>query len=176
MQHNYCMHEHETRVVLEALMKGEDKLLGWKFTLITDHKGLEYFKTQPVLSPWQVRWWEYLSCFNYNNMHVDGERNWVADTLSHYYKYDTIEDKHPNKEFVKADEVLDPNGELLPVEIFVEIWNNMIRQSCGLQDKPSDAVAESVALNNTNKTTDYVSSLDNEDVIAHTHWTIIQFD
>ena len=33
-----------------------------------------------------------------------------------------------------------------------------------LQDKPSDAVAESVALNNTNKNTDSVSSLENEDV------------
>ena len=51
VQHNYCMHEHETIVVLEALMKWEDKLLGRKFTLVTDHKGLEYFKTQPVLSP-----------------------------------------------------------------------------------------------------------------------------
>ena len=31
--------------VLEALIKWEDKLLGCKFTLVTDHKGLEYFKT-----------------------------------------------------------------------------------------------------------------------------------
>ena len=45
------MHEHEIIVALEALMKWEDKLLGQKFTLVTDHKGLEYFKTQPVLSP-----------------------------------------------------------------------------------------------------------------------------
>ena len=44
-QHNYCMHEHETLVVLEALMKW-DKLLGRKFTMVTDHKGLEYFKAQ----------------------------------------------------------------------------------------------------------------------------------
>ena len=51
VQHNYRMHEHETIAVLEALMKWEDKLLGWKFTLVTDHKGLEYFKAQPVLSP-----------------------------------------------------------------------------------------------------------------------------
>ena len=50
-QHNYHMHEHETIAILEALMKWEDKLLGWKFTLATYHKGLEYFKTQPVLSP-----------------------------------------------------------------------------------------------------------------------------
>ena len=49
-QHNYRMHEHETIAVLEALMKWEDKLLGQKFTLVTDHKGLEYFKTQLVLS------------------------------------------------------------------------------------------------------------------------------
>ena len=60
-QHNYHVHKHETIAVLEALMKWEHKLLGWKFTLVTDHKGLEYFKTQPVLSPWQVRWWKYLS-------------------------------------------------------------------------------------------------------------------
>ena len=54
-QHNYCMHEHKTLVVLEALMKWEDKLLGRKFTVVTDHKGLEYFKTQPNLSPRQTR-------------------------------------------------------------------------------------------------------------------------
>ena len=71
-QHNYCTHKHETLAVLEALMKWEDKLLGRKFTVVTNHKGLEYFKTQPNLSPRQTRWWEYLSCFNYNTIHVDG--------------------------------------------------------------------------------------------------------
>ena len=74
-QYNYRMHEHETIAVLEALMKWEDKLLGWKFTLVTDHKGLQYFKTQLILSPRQVRWWKYLSCFNYDTIHVDGARN-----------------------------------------------------------------------------------------------------
>ena len=68
VQHNYRTHEHETIAVLEVLMKWEDKLLGRKFTLVTDHKGLEYFKTQLVLSPQQVRWWEYLSHFNYNTI------------------------------------------------------------------------------------------------------------
>ena len=54
-QHNYHMHKHKTLVVLEALMKWEDKLLGRKFTVVTDHKGLEYFKTQPNLLPRQTR-------------------------------------------------------------------------------------------------------------------------
>ena len=71
-QHNYHTHKHETLAVLEALMKWEDKLLGRKFTVVTDHKGLEYFKTQPKLLPRQTRWWEYLSRFNYNTIHVDG--------------------------------------------------------------------------------------------------------
>ena len=45
-QQHYQTHEHETIATLEALMKWEDKLLGHKFTLVTDHKGLEYFETQ----------------------------------------------------------------------------------------------------------------------------------
>ena len=57
-QHNYHMHKHETLVVLEALMKWEDKLLGREFMVVTDHKGLEYYKTQPNLLPRQTRWWE----------------------------------------------------------------------------------------------------------------------
>ena len=115
-QHKYHTHEHETLAVLEALMKWEDKLLGRKFTMVTDHKGLEYFKTQPNLSPRQTRWWEYLSHFNYNTIHIDGTRNQVADSLSHYYKYDTIEDEYPNSKFIKADEIPDPDRDLTPVQ------------------------------------------------------------
>ena len=115
------MHKHETLAVLEALIKWEDKLLGRKFTVVTDHKGLEYFKTQPNLSLRQTRWWEYLSHFNYNTIHVDGMQNQVADSLSHYYEYDTIEDEYPNSKFIKADEILDPDRDLAPIQQFVEI-------------------------------------------------------
>ena len=120
-QHIYRMHEHKTLAVLEALMKWEDTLSGRKFTVVTDHKSLEYFKTQPNLSPRQTRWWEYLSCFNYNTIHVDGTRNQVADSLSCYYEYDTIEDEYPNSEFVKADKMLDLDGDLAPIQRFIEI-------------------------------------------------------
>ena len=126
-QHNYRMHEYETLAVLEALMKWEDKHLGRKFTVVTDHKGLEYFKTQPNLSPRQTRWWEYLSRFNYNTIHVDGTQNQVADSLSCYYEYDTIEDEYPNSEFIRADEILDPDRDLAPIQQFVEIQNQAIR-------------------------------------------------
>ena len=92
----------------------------------------------------------------------------MADALSHYYKYNTIKDKHLNKEFVKADEILDPDGELLPVKRFVEVRNNAIRKLRRLKDKPSDALAESVAINNTNTTPGSISSPDNDDDVAIT--------
>ena len=74
---NYCTHEHERIAILEALIKWEDKLLGRKFVIVTDHKGLEYFETQPNLSSRQTRWWEYLSRFNFTIQHVivDGDTN-----------------------------------------------------------------------------------------------------
>ena len=50
-----------------------------------------------------------------------GECNRVADALSHYFEYNTIEDKIPDNDFVKADEILDPDEDLIPVERFVEI-------------------------------------------------------
>ena len=120
-QHNYHTHEHETLAVLEALMKWEDKLLGRKFTVVTDHKGLEYFKTQLNLSPRQTRWWEYLSCFNYDTIQVDGTQNQVVGSLSGYYEYDTIEDEYPNSEFIKADKILDLDRDLAPIQRFIEI-------------------------------------------------------
>jgi RNase H-like domain found in reverse transcriptase len=95
-QQHYRTHEHETIAVLEALMKWEDKLLGRKFTLETDHKGLEYLETQKNLSDRQVRWWEFLSRFNFTIMHIDGVDNKVADCLSHYYENDTGDKSHPD--------------------------------------------------------------------------------
>ena len=53
-QRNYCMHEHETIAFLEAFAKWEDKLIGYKFTLVCDNKGLEYFKTQKTLTSHQI--------------------------------------------------------------------------------------------------------------------------
>ena len=120
-QHNYRMHKHETLVVLEALMKWEDKLLGRRFTVVTDHKGLEYFKRHPNFLLRQTRWWEYLSHFNYDTIHVDGICNQVVDSLSCYYEFDTIEDEYPNSEFIKADKILDLDRDLAPIQQFIEI-------------------------------------------------------
>ena len=149
-------------------MKWEDKLLGRKFTVVTDHKGLEYFKTQLNLLPRQTRWWEYLSHFNYNTIHIDGTWNQVADSLSRYYEYDTIEDEYPNSKFVKADEILDPDGDLAPIQWFVEIWNQVIRWSQRLQEKTPTGRLESQMLNETFNNIPEEKEISDEDTIIYT--------
>jgi RNase H-like domain found in reverse transcriptase len=59
----------ETIAILEALLKWEDKLLGHKLKIVTDHKALKFFKTQCHLNSRQARWMEFLTQFNFNIMY-----------------------------------------------------------------------------------------------------------
>ena len=44
-EHNYRVFEMETIAILEALLKWEDKLLGNRIKVVTDHRALGLFKT-----------------------------------------------------------------------------------------------------------------------------------
>ena len=81
-QHNYHVFEMETIAILEALLKWEDKLLSNRINVVTDHRALEFFKTQRRLSSCQMWWMEYLSRFNFNIQYVKGSSNKIADSLS----------------------------------------------------------------------------------------------
>jgi hypothetical protein len=118
-QHNYCVFKMETIAILKALLKWEDKLIGNKIHVVTDHCTLEFFKTQRRLSNCQMRWMEYLSQFDFDIQYVKGVSNKVADSLSRYYQSDTWEDVHPSYDYVKADSQLDPKGEDL-------LWNHIV--------------------------------------------------
>src|SRR6266481_2706181 len=139
-QQNYRTHEHETIVILEALLKWEDKLLGRKFIIVTDHKSLEYFETQPNLSSRQTRWWEYISRF---------------------YESDYPDDKHPDHEFVSADARLDPDTELLPVQRYVELRSAVARRSRRLAEQVEQCMLNSNQMNNG--TSDNISESSNDD-------------
>ena len=134
-------------VMLEALMKWEDKLLGCKFTLVTYHKGLKYFKTQKNLSDRQVRWWEFLSHFNYTIMHVDGVDNKVADCLSCYYENETSGDNNSENTYVNADIRLDPEGKLLPTDCYLELHAAVTRRSKRLAKQQESHHIEAKILN-----------------------------
>ena len=120
-QHNYRVFEMETIAILEALLKWEDKLIGNRIHVVTDHRALEFFKTQKRLSHRQMRWMEYLSRFDFDIQYVKGNSNTVADSLSRYYQLDNANKKIPIYDFVNADIRLDPEGEDLPWSRVVEI-------------------------------------------------------
>ena len=108
-QLNYRVFKMETIAILEALLKWEDKLIGNRLNVVTDHRALEFFKTQRRLSSRQMRWMEYLSRFDYDIQYIKGTSNKVADSLSRYYQSDMDEDNHPSYDYVlrPIDSLLD---------------------------------------------------------------------
>ena len=119
-QHAYFTYEAEALAVLEALMKWHDKLIGRRFTVVTDHRALLFLKSKSGLSPRLTRWVEYLSRFDFEIMHVPGEANRVADALSRIYLHD---EEHGATTFdvVTADARLDPGGDELPSARMAEL-------------------------------------------------------
>jgi hypothetical protein len=116
----------ETIAILKALLKWEDKLLGNQINIVTDHRALKFFKTQRQLSSRQMRWMEYLSCFDFDIQYIKGTSNLVADSLSGYYQSDTGNDVHPLYDYITADSQLDPEGEDLP-------WNGVV-ELCAISE------------------------------------------
>ena len=151
-QQNYRVFEMETIAILEALLKWEDKLIGHRIHVVTDHRALEFFKTQRRLSSRQMRWMEYLSRFNFTIQYVKGSRNKVADSLSRYHQSDTPEDKVPGYDYVNADLQLDPEGEDLPWGRIVEIRSmSTEKQRHPLRESTEDRDVEAALLAGSSK-------------------------
>ena len=91
---NYCTWEQELLGVLKALLWWEDKLLGLEFTIVTDHQALMFFNKTPTRSQCRMRWWEYLTQFKFKMQYLKGEKNKVADMLSHYFASNKPDERH----------------------------------------------------------------------------------
>lgn len=81
-QMSYQTQEQALLAILEGLQKWEDKLLGWRFKVLTDHNSFKWLKSQPDLSWGQIRWLEYLARFDFEIEYRPGSSNAIADGLS----------------------------------------------------------------------------------------------
>jgi hypothetical protein len=149
-QLSYRTYEQETLAILEGLLCWEDKFLGREIVIITDHKTLEFFNTQHSMSLRQVRWYEYLSRFNYSIQYVKGLKNVVADALSRMYAGRNTD--IPVDDWVNADIRLDPEGETLPVDRLLESRAMQLRPytrkpvSVALRDAAEPRIEESARM------------------------------
>jgi hypothetical protein len=82
-------------------------------------------------------------------MHVDGIYNKVADCLSRYYENDTGDESHPEHIYVNADARLDPDGELLSTDRYMELKTAVTRRSNHLTEKKETRIVESEEMNNS---------------------------
>lgn len=80
----YPIHHKELLAIVVSLKEWRHYLHGSRFSIIvlTDHKSLVHFDTQPKLTERQARWNEFMSEFDYEIIHQEGKKNVVADALS----------------------------------------------------------------------------------------------
>jgi hypothetical protein len=163
-QSSYFTWEQEILAVLEGLSKWEDKLIGRPITLVTDHKSLQFFTTQNRMSNRQVRWWEYISRFNFEVMYVPGEQNKVADALSRMYHNLPAPEGARADDWVSIDRRLDPEGEDLPHDVIAQARAMQLRP----RDRTEIRIEESRELNklSTNKDDEERPSSDDENDVA----------
>ena len=112
-KHTYDTREKETLAILEALHKWEDKLIGRKIRIVTDHESLKYLNDKSQLTYRQVRWTQYLGRFEFSIEHVPGKLNVVADALSRWYLAIPRSQHVPEYNYVSADIRLDKEGDFI---------------------------------------------------------------
>lgn len=78
----YPVHEQELLAIIHALSTWRHYLHGRKFKVLTDHRSLQHFKTQPLLSNRQSRWKDVIANFDFDIEYIEGKKNVVADGLS----------------------------------------------------------------------------------------------
>ena len=99
----YPTHKQRLLAIIWALMKWQVDLLGTPINIYTDHCTLENFDMQRDLSQRQCCWQEFLSQYDYTIIYIKGEKNTVANTMSHIPNEDTVNNALPT----------DPNDILL---------------------------------------------------------------
>ncbi|KAI2655942.1 Transposon Tf2-8 polyprotein [Labeo rohita] len=127
-EQNYDIGNRELLAIKLALEKWCHWLEGaaYPFTIITDHKNLQYIREARRLNPRQARWALFLTRFNFSITYRPGSKNIPADALSRQFSPDDSVDPEP----------------ILPSELIVSpiIWelDQAIQQATLQEPAPPD--------------------------------------
>lgn len=86
-QRNYTIHDKELLAIISCLKawSAELRSVSKPFTILTDHKNLEYFTAPREMSERQARWAETLALFNFHLRYRPGTQAERPDALSRRY-------------------------------------------------------------------------------------------
>ncbi|QRW23063.1 Retrovirus-related Pol polyprotein from transposon [Rhizoctonia solani] len=99
-QQNYSVTDREALAVVCSLDKFGPLLHRVKFTILSNHKALEYLQTQKDLNLQQVQMAEKLGQFNCTIKYIKGSKNVLADALLRMYSEDKKGTERAESEFV----------------------------------------------------------------------------
>ncbi len=121
-EHNYDIGNREILAIKLALEEWRHWLEGAKypFTVLTDHKNLQYLREAKRLNPRQARWALFFTCFNFKITYHTGPKNIKADALSRLHA---------------PEEEEDPPNSIIPESMFV----------CPIQWNPDSAPSSNVS-------------------------------
>lgn len=83
-QLRYTTTENEMFALVHCLKQWRTLVLGWKLTIITDHKSLNFIFTSYFKSARLSRWIMAIREFHFDIQHISGVQNTIADTLSRF--------------------------------------------------------------------------------------------
>lgn len=122
----YAVHEQELLAIIIALKAWKHYLHGAQFVVQTDHKSLEYLRTQPHLSARQSRWKDIIDSFDFTIQYVEGKSNAVADELSRRSDH-------------QEEESSTPSGELhhmsIQASLLADVWEAYKRDSVYIEEQ-----------------------------------------
>ena len=81
-EENHATHDLELAEIVHALRLWRHYLVGNKFELKTNHRGLQHIYTQSDLNARQRRWLELLSEYDFHISYIKGTLNKVADAFT----------------------------------------------------------------------------------------------
>jgi hypothetical protein len=136
-ERNYEIYDKEMLAVIRGLEDWRHYLEGLPqpFTIITDHRNLEYWRTVQNLSHHQARWSLYLSRFDFRLTHKPGTANTQADPLSHFSTHQ-VADADDNRD----QRVLRPEHFTATVAASTEVSDTLERDIRNIADRNPEVV------------------------------------
>lgn len=126
---NYEIYDKEMLAIIRCLEEWTQYLKPLQhFTIRTDHRNLEYFRSIQKLSERQIRWAQFLSQFNFTLEYRPGPQNTLADALS---RRDQDLPKDDEDDRVKSRRM-----QLLSNDIFPDTCNTHFVHSFPTQTSP----------------------------------------